>query len=98
MDAITDNSGKVVATVDVAEYAPNRYEGVTGNSDFPEDLVTLLREFEQLANDQIFALLDDVERRIAAHKLFFSERRLPISRLQFWGENGIHLWTEEKSS
>ena len=97
MDTITGNHGEVVATVDVSEYAPNRYEGVIINSDFPEDLVTLLREFEQTANDQILSLLDDVERKIAAHKLFFSERRSPISRLQLWGEDGIYLWIEEKS-
>lgn len=83
--------------VDVFEYAPNQYEGVIISSEFPEGLVTLLREFEQLANDQILSVLDDVEGKTAAYKLFLSERKSSISRLQFWGENGIHLWIEEKS-
>ena len=97
MDTITDHAGEVVATVDVSEYAPNRDEGVIIAADFPEGLGKLLREFEQTANDQALSLLDEIERKIAAHPLFFAGRRSPISRLQLWGGNGIHLWIEENS-
>ena len=94
MAKIIDEQGNLLAVIQVDEYASNRFEGVILSSKFPNELMELLREFEGLANEQALSLLDEVERKIAAYNLVLAERNAHISKLQLWGENGIHFWID----
>lgn len=84
MTSIADHSGNVLAVVDVVEYVPRKYKGRIISSNFPEDLTHLLNEFQELAESQVFSLIDEVAERIAGFALVFTLTGSEIHDLQVY--------------
>ena len=87
---LVDPSGAVLATARVADEG-GYYGGTIDLGETPAELRALFDEFEEVVNGQMFAFLDDVQARIAAHPLravFDDGCEVPVKDLQVFPGTG----------
>lgn len=85
-----DPTRAVVATARVTAEA-DHFGGTIDLGDAPPELRALLTEFEEVVTGQMFAFLDDVQRRIAAWRLtaaFDDGTEMPVADLQVFPDAG----------
>lgn len=86
---IFDKSGRKLAVIDVREESPGHYRGTIIEPNFPEEMLSLFREYEQQVNAQLFSILDEIEKKIDDWELYFGQKRMRIKNLQVMGQNKI---------
>jgi len=85
-----DSNRKVVATACVADCG-DHFGGTIDMKAMPENLRALFEEFEEIVNGQMFAFLDDVQRKIGSHRItaqFEDGFELPVKDLQVFPSQG----------
>lgn len=87
---LVDPTGTVLATARVADEG-GYYGGTIDLHGTPPELRALFDEFEEVVNGQMFAFLDDVQARIAAHPVravFEDGCEVPVKDLQVFPGTG----------
>jgi len=63
---ICDSSGHVLAVAEITDESQGYFLGRITRDEFPEELRSLLEEYEEIVAGQMLSLLDDVEAKLRA--------------------------------
>lgn len=86
---LLDRTGRYLGKVNIIKISDGLYQGKFTPMDFPEELKNLFKYYEDLANNQIFSLLDNIEEQIETWGIVLSNNVAKPKDIQIMNENEI---------
>ena len=81
---IEDKDGIIRAEIEIKSIEGNLFMGKITRNSFSEYQKQIFKEYEDLVNNQVFALLDDLENKIASFGFKLKGEDFKIFDLQIW--------------
>ncbi len=92
---LEDSTGKLCGEINVQSQTKNLLQGRLISSNFTDNQKKTFQEFEELANEQVFSLLDEIATKIESYNFKIRNKNWRIYDLQIFEDSAISFRIEE---